>query len=337
MVAPNGNTTQKAAVAPPRPSRMGLQSIVAGKIRKPLRIVLHGPDGVGKTTLGAAAESAIILPTEDGANQIDVPKFPIAESVDEMREAIRTLLTEKHDYKALTVDSLDWAEALVFKHVADQAKVATIEDVGGGFGKGYQAAVDTWRLIIGDLERLQRERGMHVILIAHSTLKTFKNPEGPDYERYIIKMNEKSAALWREWCDGVYFCNFEVVAKEDKRKRVRGISTGARYLYTQKTGAYDAKDRYGLPERLPLSWEDLRQAYEAGQPADPTALIAEIKRKAAELGGEIEAWTLGMLADKAVATNASKLSTINTRLNAKLGELQEQAAEQKPSDPQNAA
>lgn len=340
MVAPNSgipvpngaqsSTTPKPA-APVRAPRMTLQSIVTGKVRKPLRILVYGVDGVGKTTFAASAPKPIIVPTEEGANELDVAKFPVAQSFDDMREAIRTLTVEKHDYKTAVIDSLDWAESLVFQRVVEQAEQLkdgtypkNIEEVGGGFFKGQSAAVDVWRVLLNDLERLQREKNMHLIFIAHSKLKNFKNPQGEDFERYSIKLDDRGASAWREWCSGVYFANFEILAKTDKRKRVRGVSTGSRFLHTLREGAFDAKDRYGLPERLPLSWDDFWSAYEAGQPADPAALEAACREKAAQLGGEDGQKAIEYLARN--KGNAIALAQLNDRLNAKLGERAEQQA-----------
>jgi hypothetical protein len=179
-------------------------------------------------------------------------------------------------------------------------------------------------VFLADLERLQRERRMHVILLAHSFIKKFANPEGDDFDRYILKLNEKAAALVREWCKGVYFANYETFAVSDKQRRVRGVSTGARILHTQRTAAYDAKDRYGLPETLPLSWDEFVKGVEAGCPADPQVLIAEIQRKAKELGGDIEKSTAELLPK--FKDDGAKLAQLNDRLNAKLGERRELAA-----------
>ncbi len=232
---------------------------------------------------------------------------------------MQTLTETPSQYKTLVVDSLDWAEPLLWRYVCEQAKVGNIEEVSGGYGRGYNAALDQWRSFLNALERLQRERSTHLILIAHSFIKAFKNPEGDDFDRYILKLNEKAAGLIREWCGGVYFANFETFAVKDKAKRVRGVSTGARLLYTQRTAAYDAKDRYGLPESLPLSWAEFEAAAANQQPAD--ALREEIARKAVGLGVEMEKLTRESLAR--VATDAAKLAQLNSWVNAKLAEKAE--------------
>jgi len=326
MVAPNAAANQKPVSRIPR---MTLQSIQRGKQARPLRIIVHGVDGVGKSTLAAGAPNPIFIGSEDGTGHLDVARFPMASTFEDVLEAINTLATTPHDYQTLVLDTLDWMEPLVWKAVCASAKVESIEDVGGGFGKGYIAALETWKAIATALESLQAKRNIHVIILAHSSIKLFKNPEGEDFERYVIKMNDKAAAQWREWADGVYFANYETMAKKDARtKKVKGVSTGERYLYTQRTAAYDAKDRYGLPDKVALDWAEFEAAWKSGQPADPKALIAEIQRKAKEVGGEIEQTTAKLLVE--FGLDATKLSQLNTRLNAKLAEQQAQQSETTP-------
>jgi hypothetical protein len=322
MVAATQSTQPQVAT---REVRMTLKAVTTGKVDRPRRILLHGVDGVGKTTFAAGAPKPIFLGAEEGTNHLDVARFPLPETLDDIFDAIRVLTLEPHDFETLAIDTLDWMEPIVWKHVCDGAKVDSIEDVGSGYGKGYLAALDVWRRIINAIERLQRDRHMHLVALAHSVIKSFKNPEGEDYDRYILKMNEKSASQWREWCDGVYFANYETFAKKDMRtKRVRGVSSGLRFLHTERTAAYDAKDRYGLPTSLPLSWDEFERAATAGLPVETPALVAEIKRKAQDLGGEFEQMTLEALGR--FAAQPEMLSQLSNRLDVKIAE-REQAAQ----------
>ena len=163
---------------------------------------------------------------------------------------------------------------------------------------------------------------MQVVLLGHSQVKIFKNPEGEDYDRYQLKVHHQAGGLLKEWCDAVLFANYETYAKGEKDSRgklkgkAKGISTGARLVHTVRTAAYDAKNRFGLPEELPLSYADFHAAALAGEPADVDDLISEVKRKAAELGGETEKQTLASL--ERVGRDALKLSQLNVWTNSKL-------------------
>jgi DNA-directed RNA polymerase specialized sigma24 family protein len=79
----------------------------------------------------------------------------------------------------------------------------------------------------------------------------------------------------REWVDAVLFARHEVVTFE-RNGKTRGRSSGARVMHTTWTAAYDAKNRFDLPETLPLAWEELEAAVRAAAPADPSKLRAEL-------------------------------------------------------------
>lgn len=325
--AERGGTTMAAPapriVAPPKPSRMTLSSLVRGRLTQPTRVVLFGVEGIGKSTFGANAPKPVFLGAEDGTAQLDVARFPKPENFSEVMETLRTLTTEQHEFETLVVDTLDWLEPLVWDEavrLAGDKDIKTIEDFG--FGRGYTAAIDIWRRFLRGIEDMRKAKPMHVVLIAHSWSKAFKNPEGLDYDRYEMKLNQKAAGLLKEWGDCVLFAKYETYARVDeKTKRVRGVDTGARIIYTERRAAYDAKNRYSLPPELPLSWGDFWAAVQAGQVASPEVLRAEILRKAADLGPELLK-VITETVEKAGA-NPQALAQINNRVNARLAEQTE--------------
>lgn len=315
---------QKPAPTPPPavqsvqvPSRMSLQALVRGKQDQPAKVTLYGVEGIGKTTFAAGAPKPIFL-GEDGTSQLDVTRFPMPETWQEVLDAVRLLANETHDFETLVVDTLDWAEPLLWAFICARDKKANIEDYG--FHKGYGAALDEWRVFLGALESMRRAKRMHVILVAHSWIKTFKNPEAEDYDRYQMSLNDKAAGLIKQWSDAVLFANYETFAPKDvKTKRVRGVDTGARLLYTMRRAAYDAKNRYGLHEVLPLAWADFAAGMAA--PTAPDELLAEIDRKLTQLGGDQEKDAREALGR--ANGDAVKLAQLNNWANAKLAEQAE--------------
>lgn len=278
---------------------------------------LYGSEGVGKSTFASDAPNPIFLGAEDGTSELDVTRLPQPTSWEEVLEGITgEVMTERHDYKTLVLDTLDWMEPICWERVCrgkkskDGKRIETIEDFG--FGKGYIAALDQWRVMLAALERLHRTRNLHIILLAHSQIKTFKNPAGDDYDRYCLKLHEKAAGLIREWCDAVLFAQHETYTHE-KNGRAKGIQSGARVIQTQRTAAWDAKNRYDLPEKLPLHWGDFFDAVQAHRPADPATLRARIEELLAQtsddaLIGRVQA------AVKMVGEDAAELARIRSRL-----------------------
>lgn len=262
----------------PIQSRMQLGAVTRGRLERPMRVLLYGVEGVGKSTFAGNAPSPIFLAAEDGTAQLDVARFPEPQSWREVFEALDELIARDHPYQTVVVDTLDWLEPLCWKHVVQKAnspKITSVEDFG--YGKGYVAALDEWRLLLAKFEQVRLKRGMHVVFLAHSWIKPFKNPEDEDYDRYELKLHAKASGLLKEWSDAVLFARYETfVNTDEKAKRSRGVSTGARIIHTKRTAAWDAKNRYDLPETLPLDWSAFVEAVKRQAPADPAKLRARI-------------------------------------------------------------
>jgi hypothetical protein len=252
---------------------MTLSAVTKGKRAAPDRVLMTGTEGIGKTKFGADAPSPIFIAAEDGIRQFDVASFPEPESFDDVLAAIDELIAGDHAFRTLVIDTLDWIEPLVFAKVCARNGWKTIEDPG--YGKGYAVAADEWRGLLAKLDELRLKRGMEIILVAHTNIKTFQNPLGPDYSRYEIALNKSAAALVKQWTDVNLFATYEEVYTDPKKGKVKGVSTGARVLHTERTAAWDAKNRYDLPPILPLSYEEYAAARSAGLQATAADVYAE--------------------------------------------------------------
>lgn len=274
-----GVAMMKPNEKPTNQPRMTLASVTRGRVERPMLVLLYGVEGVGKSTFAAGAPSPIFLASEDGTSELDVARFPPVEHWSDVFEAIDSLSRGEHSYQTLAIDTLDWLEPICWAHVVERGgpKVKSIEDFG--YGKGYAAALDEWRVFLAALERLRKVRQMHVVMLAHSWLKPFKNPLGEDYDRYEMKLHRGAAGALREKSDVVLFARHETYAdKDEKTKRVRGVGTGSRIVHTVQSAAWDAKNRYGLPESMPLDWSTFEAAAKAGRPADPEVLRRQIEQ-----------------------------------------------------------
>jgi hypothetical protein len=251
---------------------------------------------------------------------MNVARFPTPETWKDILDAVDVLTKENHPYKTLVIDTLDWAEPLVWRSVmAKDTKYnpSNIEEACGGYKNGYIVALDEWRQLLSALERLQAAKPMHVILLAHSQIKMFKNPEGEDYERYELKLHAKASGLFKEWCDALLFANHETFARKEKpRDRARGVSSGARYLYTSRAAAFDAKNRYGLPDAVPLDWAELANAIDCGEPGKPEEILEAIGALLGALNQQDQAKAARWV--DTAGNDAIKLNKLLTWVNAKL-------------------
>jgi len=286
----------------PRPKRMTLSAVKTGRLTRPTRVLLYGPEGIGKSTFASKAPSPIYLGTEEGTSQLDVSRMPEPECWQDVQDAIEVLTNEKHEYQTLVIDTLDWLEPVCWQHVCKQGGETSIE--GFGYGKGYAAALDQWRSLLAAVDRLRSTKQMHVIALAHSWIRPFQNPAGDNYDRYELKLHNRASGLWKEWSDTVLFAVYEDYAhKADKNAKAKGVTTGARIMRTSRHPAWDAKTRYMLPETLPLDWEEFWAAVQQG--SDPQKLLAQI----AELVVQVDEKTA-----KAVKASLDKVSTDTRQL-----------------------
>ena len=274
MVNKSGAPKLAPAPAPISEGRMKLSAISRGKRRAPDKLVVVGVEGVGKSTFGAEAPNSIFISAEDGIRHLDVASFPEPQSFADVIAAIDELASTEHDFRTIVLDSLDWIEPLAWKEVIDQAKVNSIEEVGGGYGKGYTAAVDKFRFLLSRLDFLRMKKGMEVILLLHVIVKKFANPAGADHDRFIGAINEKSYNLVKQWADAILFATFEDSTMKEKSGRIKGISTGGRIAHTERHAAWDAKNRWALPPTIPFSYADWKEAREAGFQGNAAEILA---------------------------------------------------------------
>lgn len=231
-----------------------LSSIITGKSARPPRLIIYGTAGIGKTSMAANAPDPIMIDIEGGGDEEGVPRFPQAQTFDDVIRQIGVLLTDPHDYRTLIVDSLDWLEKLIWAKAAKRLNVPSIESVP--YGKGYSEAVVEWKTFLRGLEALREKRGMAIILLAHNEVRRYEDPQSDPYDRHQIALHKVASALMQEWADAVLFYGWQVATKVADggfgRRIVRGKGNGARLLHTEERPAALAKNRYAMPDILEM-------------------------------------------------------------------------------------
>jgi len=217
------------------------------------KVLIYGPHGLGKTVFGSTFENPILIRAEDGAGNVDIPTFPkLIESVSELSDACQTLYQEDHPFKSVILDSLDWLEPVIWAATCARLGFTSIE--APGYGKGYLEADTEWREVMGCLDALRLDKGMNVVLIAHSEVKRYDSPDTDPYDRYGIKLHKRAFGLWQEWADMVLFCGYKTKIKKAEvgfNKEVkRGEGSGERVIHTEERPAHLAKNRWGLPQEI---------------------------------------------------------------------------------------
>ncbi|MCC7407612.1 MAG: ATP-binding protein [Phycisphaeraceae bacterium] len=229
-----------------------LSQIQVGRRSAPRRCMIHGVQGVGKSSWAASSDRPIFIQTEDGLGEIDCAKFPLALSFGEVMTALHELRTGSHEFRTVVVDSLDWLERLIWQDICLAENVSNIEKIG--YQKGYTFALSYWRLFLEALDGLRRERasgGMAVILTAHTKIEKFQTPEDSAFDRFSPRLHKLAAAVVMEWCDEVFFATYSTASDP---KKVRNVTAPERVMRTCEGPTHVAKNRLQMPYELPLEW-----------------------------------------------------------------------------------
>ena len=238
---------------------MTLTTIIQGIQPEPFRLLIHGTEGIGKSTFAAKAPYPIFIQTEDGLAQIDVPKFPLAESFDTVIGNLNALLNEEHSYQTVAIDSADWLERLVVRKILEgyKGKKSLAEF---DYGAGYALLIPLFEQIIDLLNRLRRERKMNIILIAHSKTERVADPAGTSYDQYAPRLDKRVNGMIKEWADLIGFATHSILKTEEKdgfgkrtiAKSMKDKDGNARVLHLEAEPSVVAKSRYQLPGKMPL-------------------------------------------------------------------------------------
>lgn len=242
-----------------------LALVTSGPRLVPPKLVLYGVQGIGKTEWASHAPSPIYIPVEMGLGRLSVPAFPQPQNYAEVQGYIEALRTGEHFYGTLVLDTLDALEPMLFTHVATSHGKADIEAFG--FYKGYKTHAPTeLRAFLHSLDVLQEQRGMAIVLIAHSATVKIEPPDSDPYDTWTMRLHKETLPIVEDWADAILFAKYtETVVT--KNERARGIGDGSRSIYTERRPAWTAKNRWSLPAQLPYEkgrgWEAFIEAYTA--------------------------------------------------------------------------
>jgi len=250
-----------------------LNKAITGRISRPQKIVIYAPEGFGKTTLASQFPRPLFFDLEGGTAQIDCLRLTTAElpnmaSIDAAIEEVAR--GGKAVCSTLVIDTADWMEETASVELCDQHKVKNLEEVGGGFGKGYTYLTNRMSLTLDKLDAVIRS-GIHVVLLAHASIIKFEPPDGvAAFDRYELKLykdrkNSKgTASLLKEWADALLFGNWRVqIAEKGKGDNVKykGVGGRDRVLYCTRCSAWDAKNRHGLADEEAWDIATIRKAF----------------------------------------------------------------------------
>ena len=241
--------------------------ITSGKIEGAKKVILYGPEGIGKSTFASQFPNPLFIDTEGSTKDMDVRRLPTPGSWTMLMQEVDHVRQNPHLCATLVIDTADWAEKLCIDHVCAANKWQSIETPG--YGKGIVMAGEEFGRLLNLLDRLI-DQGVNVLLTAHATMRKFEQPdEMGAYDRWELKLSKRAAPMVKEWGDMVLFANYKTFVVKDSNNKGKAQG-GQRVMYTSHHPAWDAKNRAGFPEELPLHFAHIA-SYIPGRDAGPYA------------------------------------------------------------------
>lgn len=233
-------------------------NVTRGIIARPQKVVLYGPEGIGKSTFASRFPAPLFLDVEGSTSQLDVARVGHIQSWQALTELVKEYNQSRGDFQTLVIDTADWAERLCIRYICERDRKGGIEDYG--YGAGYMKLLEEFSRLLELLNDTIRA-GSNVVLTAHAQIRKFEQPdEMGAYDRWELKLNKKTtaqtAALVKEWADAVLFANYKTTVMTDEKNKKKAVG-GERVLYTQHRPTWDAKNRWGLPAEVPFDFSSI--------------------------------------------------------------------------------
>lgn len=256
--------------------------IIRGIIPSAQKVLVYGPEGIGKSTFAANFPGAVFIDTEGSTKHMDVARTPRPSSFTMLLEQVVYFRDHTNELQTLIIDTADWAEKLCSESICAKSKKRSIEDFG--YGKGYVYLMEEFGKLLNLLDELI-ERNINVVMTAHAKMRKFEQPEEMGaYDRWELKLTKQVAPLLKEWADMVLFANYKMYVinvdgngAEKGRNKVQG---GSRVMYTTHHPCWDAKNRHGLPAETDFSYEKIAHIFDKpGQMKEP---VREASQSVAE-------------------------------------------------------
>ncbi len=229
--------------------------IIRGKQPCAKKVVVYGPEGIGKSTFASRFPEPIFIDTEGSTKDMDVARTPTPSSWTMIMEQVRYIMNNKI-CRTLIIDTADWAEMLCVNHICDKNQKDSVESFG--YGKGYVYLQEEYGRLLNLLEDVTKQ-GIHAVLTAHAKMRKFEQPdELGAYDRWEMKLSKNVAPIVKEWADMLLFCNYKTmvinVDGQGAQKGKNKVQGGKRVMYTSHHPCWDAKNRYSLPEECDFDY-----------------------------------------------------------------------------------
>jgi hypothetical protein len=227
-------------------------------------LLIYGQEGRGKTTLACKADKPLVFLLERGLPKgVSVDVVAGADTFDNILEALRGFYTDPGVYRSIVFDTIDAFEAMLVDYVCFKNNWTNIEKPA--FGKGWVALDAEWLRFLKAVDAVRTKHDVTIIFTCHASIDRIDDPRAPSYTSYQPRLHKRARGLVMDACDAVFFLSEDLHTITEDRDRVRGAASGDRFLFAQERPAFAAKNKFGIPEKVPLPidfrFSDLAQCW----------------------------------------------------------------------------
>jgi len=254
-------------------------NITRGIVAKAQKVVLYGVEGIGKSTFAAQFPDPLFIDTEGSTSNMDVARLDKATSWTMLQQQIQFVKQNK-PCKTLVIDTIDWAERVLIENMCAIERKKSIEDFG--YGQGFTRLTEEVGRFLNLLQDVV-DAGIHVVLTAHAQVRKFELPEESGaFDKYELKLGLKTSArtssLVKEWADMVLFANYKIISQAtDKNATKFKAHGGQRVIYATPRPTWDAKNRFGLPDEMPMDFSSIAHIFETTSTSTPISIPTPVE------------------------------------------------------------
>ena len=138
--------------------------VTRGIVPRAKKVVVYGPEGIGKSTFAAQFPDAIIIDVEGSTASMDVARLE-PKSWSELLSNVKDITAGLVDVpcRTLVIDTADWAETLCAASVCAQKHWDSLSSPG--YGTGYRVAWEEFGKLMNALSTTV-DKGINVVITA---------------------------------------------------------------------------------------------------------------------------------------------------------------------------
>lgn len=241
-------------------------NVTSGIVARPVKCCVYGVEGIGKSTFASKFPDPLFFDLDKGTARLNVKRVTDIQSWPQLMQSVEEVWKDPGLCRTLVIDTADAAERLCISHICAKKEKSGIEDFS--YGSGYSYLVEEFARFLVNLETCVTQ-GINVVILARAVLKTITMPEEMgQYDHWELKLSTKTtnkvAPLVKEWADMLFFANYETILVEDGKLKKKKAMGGKRMMWTSHTTFADAKNRFGLPEKMPFDYAGIAQYITSG-------------------------------------------------------------------------